>query len=162
MEGKCECGENRMDPKMEEILSKYEKDKSNLIQILNEVQEYYGYIPKHAQFSISEYLDLPMAEIYGVITFYSRFTLEPKGKYNIQVCLGTACYVKGSEKILDKLKEKLGIDVGEVTKDGKFSIEATRCIGACGLAPVFTVNGEVYGKATPELLEKVIDEYKNK
>lgn len=161
MEEKCCCGGNKKDPKMEEILSKYKQDKSNLIQILNEVQEHYGYIPKHAQLAISEYLDLPMAEIYGVITFYSRFTLKPKGKYNVAVCLGTACYVKGSEKILDKLKEKLGIDVGEVTKDGKFSIEATRCIGACGLAPVFTVNGEVYGKATPELLENVLADLMN-
>ena len=100
-----------------------------------------------------------MVDVYGVITFYSRFTLKPKGKYNVAVCLGTACFVKGSEKILDRLKEKLGIDVGETTPDGKFSIEATRCIGACGLAPVFTVNNEVYGKATPELLDKVIDEY---
>ena len=156
MSCKCNCGENHKDEKMEKILSKYEKDKSNLIQILNEVQESYGYIPKQAQLDISEYLDIPMAEIYGVITFYSRFSLEPKGKYNVAVCLGTACYVKGSEKILDKLKEKLGIDVGQTTPDGKFSIESTRCIGACGLAPVFTINGEVYGKATPELLEKVI------
>lgn len=156
----CKCGNNKNE--MEEILSKYQKDKSNLIQILNEVQEYYGYIPESAQLAISEYLNMPMAEIYGVITFYSRFTLKPKGKYNVAVCLGTACFVKGSEKILDKLKEKLGIDVGETTKDGKFSIEATRCIGACGLAPVFTVNGEVYGKATPELLDKVIDEYMTK
>ncbi len=88
-----------------------------------------------------------MAEVYGVITFYSRFSLKPKGKYNVSVCLGTACFVKGSEKILDRLKEKLKIDVGQTTPDGKFSIEATRCIGACGLAPVFTVNDEVYGKA---------------
>lgn len=162
MSCECNCGENHIDEKMEKILEKYEKDKSNLIQILNEVQENYGYIPKHAQLAISEYLKLTMAEIYGVITFYSRFSLKPKGKYNVAVCLGTACYVKGSEKILDKLKEKLGIDVGETTPDGKFSIEATRCIGACGLAPVFTVNDEVYGKATPELLDKVIDEYKAK
>ena len=161
MEKQCQCSEKRIDSGMEKILAKYNKDKSNLIQILNEVQVYYGYIPKHAQFAISEYLDLPMAEIYSVITFYSRFSLEPKGKYNVQVCLGTACYVKGSEKIMDKLKELLGIDVGQVTKDGKFSIEATRCIGACGLAPVFTVNGEVYGKATPEILEKVIRDIMN-
>ena len=111
---------------------------------------------------ISEYLNISMAEVYGVITFYSRFTLEPKGKYNVAVCLGTACFVKGSEKVLDKAKELLKIDVGKVTEDGKFSIEATRCIGACGLAPVFTVNEEVYGKATPELVEKVIKEYQNK
>jgi len=158
----CNCCGNGKDEKMQEILKKYAKDKSNLIQILNEVQEYYGYIPKSAQVEISEYLGLPMAEVYGVITFYSRFTLKPKGKYNVSVCLGTACFVKGSEKILDRLKEKLGIDVGETTPDGKFSIEATRCIGACGLAPVFTVNDEVYGKATPEMIDKVIEEYKNK
>ena len=158
----CNCCGNGKDEKMQEILKKYTKDKSNLIQILNEVQEYYGYIPKSAQVEISEYLSLPMAEVYGVITFYSRFTLKPKGKYNIAVCLGTACFVKGSEKVLDRVKEKLGIDVGETTPDGKFSIEATRCIGACGLAPVFTVNDEVYGKATPEMIDKVIDEYMNK
>ena len=150
------------DPKMEEILNQYKQTKDNLIQILNEVQEYYGYISEKSMAAISEYLSIPRAEIYGVVTFYSRFTLRPKGKYNISVCLGTACYVKGSEKVLDRLKEKLGIDVGETTPDGKFSIEATRCIGACGLAPVFTVNDEVYGNATPELMDKVLEEYQNK
>ena len=158
----CSCGNNPKDEEMNSILEKYSKDKSNLIQILNEVQENYGYIPKYSQISISEYLDIPLVEIYGVITFYARFTLKPKGKYNIAVCLGTACFVKGSEKVLDKAKEILKIDVGETTEDGKFSLEATRCIGACGLAPVFTVNEEVYGKATPELMEKVIAEYKNR
>lgn len=150
------------DPKMQEILQKYDKDKSNLIQILNEVQEYYGYVPEKSQLAISEYLSIPMAEIYGVVTFYSRFTLKPKGKYHIAVCLGTACFVKGSEKILDRVKERLGIDVGETTKDGKFSLEATRCVGACGLAPVFTVNGEVYGKATVKKLDEVLDGILNK
>ena len=158
----CNCGNNEKEETMNSILEKYSKDKSNLIQILNEVQEHYGYIPKSAQMAISEYLGIPLAEIYGVITFYARFTLKPKGKYNVAICLGTACFVKGSEKVLDKAKEILKIDVGETTKDGKFSLEATRCIGACGLAPVFTVNEEVYGKATPELIEKVIEEYKNK
>ena len=121
------------------------------------MQEHYGYIPQSAQEEISEYLGLTLAEIYGVITFYSRFTLKPKGKYNISVCLGTACFVKGSEKILDRLKQRLQIDVGQTTPDGKFSIEETRCVGACGLAPVFTVNGEVYGKATPKMLDEVLD-----
>lgn len=162
MSSKCKCGNDCKDEKIEKILSKYEKDKSNLIQILNEVQETYGYIPENIQLEVAKYLGMEMAEIYGVITFYARFTLKPKGKYNIAVCLGTACFVKGSEKILDKVKQKLGIDVGETTPDGKFSIEATRCIGACGLAPVFTVNDEVYGKATPELVDKVLDEYLNK
>lgn len=162
MSNKCKCGNDGKDEKIEKILSRYEKDKSNLIQILNEVQETYGYIPEDVQLEISKYLGIEMAEIYGVITFYARFTLKPKGKYNIAVCLGTACFVKGSEKVLDRVKQKLGIDVGQTTKDGKFSIEATRCIGACGLAPVFTVNDEVYGKATPELVDKVIDEYMSK
>ena len=152
---KCNC--NGEDPKLKEILQQYIRDKSNLIQILNDVQDYYGYIPEKAQKEISDYLSIPMAEIYGVITFYSRFTLKPKGKYHIAVCLGTACFVKGSEKILDRVKERLKIDVGETSKDGKYSLEATRCIGACGLAPVFTVNGEVYGKATVKLLDEVLD-----
>lgn len=153
----CKCGNCDKNCELKEILEKFEKDKSNLIQILNQVQEKYGYISQDAQKEISEYLDISMAEVYGVITFYSRFTLKPKGKYNIAVCLGTACFVKGSEKVLDKVKEVLKIDVGETTEDGLFSIEATRCVGACGLAPVFTVNDEVYGKATPEMVESVIN-----
>lgn len=150
-----------VDPKMTEILNKYKAVKDNLIQILNEVQDYYGYVPEKAQIAISEYLGMPMAEIYGVITFYSRFTLKPKGKYHIAVCLGTACFVKGSEKVLDRAKERLGIDVGETTADGKFSLEATRCVGACGLAPVFTVNEDVYGKATVKMMDEVLDKYMN-
>ena len=156
----CKCGNAKENSELKEILEKYEKDKSNLIQILNQVQEKYGYISQDAQKAISEYLDISMAEVYGVITFYSRFTLKPKGKYNIAVCLGTACFVKGSEKVLDKVKEILKIDVGQTTEDGLFSIEATRCVGACGLAPVFTVNDEVYGKATPEMVESVIKRIK--
>lgn len=143
---------------MEELLSQYKKEKDLLIMILNDVQEHYGYIPAEAQKKISEYLNIPMAEIYGVITFYSRFSLKPKGKYNISVCMGTACFVKGSQKILDRLLDRLKIEVGETTPDGKFSIEETRCVGACGLAPVFTVNGEVYGKATVQKLDQVLDE----
>ncbi len=162
MNEKCKCGNEYKDEKLEKILSKYEKNKSNLIQILSEVQENYGYIPENVQLEISKYLGIEMAEIYGVITFYSRFTLKPKGKYNIAVCLGTACFVKGSEKILDRIKQKLGIDVGQTTPDGRFSLEATRCIGACGLAPVFTVNDEVHGKATIDMVDKVLDEYMKK
>ena len=150
-----------IDPKLSEILNKYVQYKSNLIQILNEVQDYYGYVPEKAQVAISNYLNMPMAEIYGVVTFYSRFTLKPKGKYHIAVCLGTACFVKGSENVLERAKERLGIDVGETTADGKFSLEATRCIGACGLAPVFTVNEEVYGKATVKMMDEVLDKYMN-
>jgi len=165
MKDECKCcpgGEEKNIEDMKSLLSVYTNEKSNLIQILNKVQEKYGYIPEFAQLEISNYLNLPMAEIYGVITFYSRFTLKPKGEYSVAVCLGTACFVKGSEKLMDRLKEKLGIDAGQTTKDGKFSLEATRCIGACGLAPVFMVNDDVYGRATVETVDKVIEEYKAK
>ena len=158
----CNCGGEGEAEVLRKMLEKYTQDKSNLIQILNEVQEHYVYVPQHAQLAISEHLGLTMAEIYGVITFYARFTLKPKGKYNIAVCLGTACFVKGSEKIMDRLKDRLKIKPGETTPDGKFSIEETRCIGACGLAPVFTVNGEVYGKATVKMLDEVLDELEKK
>lgn len=153
----CNCNCNQKDKFMEELFNEYLPVKDNLIQMLNEVQEHYGYIPEKAQRDLSEFLNVPMAEIYGVITFYSRFTLKPKGKYNIAVCLGTACYVKGSQRIMDRLKERLKIEPGETTKDGLFSIEETRCVGACGLAPVFTVNGEVYGKATVKKLDEVLE-----
>lgn len=146
----------------EKIKEEYQPVKDNLIQILNEIQEHYGYIPKESQIKLSKFLKIPMAEIYGVITFYSRFTLKPKGTYSISVCLGTACYVKGSQKIMDRLLERLKIQPGETTKDGLFSIDATRCVGACGLAPVFTVNGEVYGKATVQKLDQVLDELETK
>lgn len=108
-EKSCKCIENKIVNETKEILNGYKQDKDNLIQILNEVQDKFGYIPQKAQAEISEYLHIPMAEIYGVITFYSRFTLKPKGKYSISVCMGTACFVKGSEKILERAKEKLGI-----------------------------------------------------
>jgi len=153
----CEYANKKIKSEMQEIMNKYVVQKDNLIQILNEVQEKYGYIPKQAQIEISNYLNIPMAEIFGVVTFYSRFTLEPKGEYNISVCLGTACFVKGSQKILDRLKERLEIDEGQTTKNGKFSIDTTRCVGACGIAPVFTVNEEVYGNATVKKLDEILD-----
>ena len=157
MEEKRNCVEHKLIKEMKEILEKHPKQKDSLIAILNEVQEKYGYIPQQSQMEISKYLDMPMAEIYGVITFYSRFTTAPKGKYNIAVCLGTACFVKGSQSILDRLKERLKISGGETTPDGKFSIDEVRCVGACGLAPVFMVNDEVYGKATVKMVDEVLD-----
>ena len=155
------CNSKMIEDFMNKIFETYLPVKDNLIQILNEVQDEYGYIPELAQKKISEFLKIPMAEIYGVITFYSRFTLEPKGKYTISVCLGTACYVKGSQKILDRAKERLKIEPGQVTPDGKFSIDDVRCVGACGLAPVFMVNDEVYGNATVKQFDEVIDKYMN-
>lgn len=163
MEEECtNCVEKQVKTQTDEILKKYEKVKDNLIQILNEVQDKFGYIPKVAMNEISEYLSISLAQIYGVITFYSRFTLKPKGKYAVSVCLGTACFVKGSQKILDRVKEKLEIEEGQTTQDGKFSLDTTRCVGACGLAPVFTINDEVYGKATIKKVDEVLDEYMKK
>ncbi len=143
---------------VKELEKTYKQEKDNLISMLEEVQEKFGFIPLEAQKELSEYLKIPMAEIYGVITFYSRFTLEPKGKHTISVCLGTACFVKGSKKIMDRLTDRLKIEPGQTTPDGLFSIDETRCVGACGLAPVFTVNGEVHGKATVQKLDQVLDE----
>ena len=114
-----ECENCQKDKELEKILYEYKEDKDNLIQILNDIQERYGFISTAAQMRVAEYLSIPFAEVYGVVTFYSRFTLKPKGKYNIAVCLGTACYVKGSEKILDRLKERLGINAGETPEDRK-------------------------------------------
>lgn len=152
-----ECSCNKKDEFLEELFQVYLPEKDNLIQMLNEIQEHYGYIPMNVQKELSEFLAIPMAEIYGVVTFYSRFSLEPQGKYKISVCLGTACFVKGSQKIMDRLTERLKIEPGQTTKDGRFTIDQTRCVGACGLAPVFTVNGEVYGKATVQKLDEVLD-----
>lgn len=151
------CSDKRVKEEVQEILVQFKQDKQNLITILNEVQEKYGYIPKIAQTEIADYLGMPLAEVYGVITFYSRFTLTPKGKYNVSICLGTACFVKGSKELIERAKQKLGIEEGQTTPDGLFSLDATRCVGACGLAPVFTVNNEVYGKATVKKLDEVID-----
>ena len=154
---KCDC-QGKKDLFLEKLFKEYLPEKDNLIQMLNEVQEHYGYVPMHVQKELSEFLNVPMAEIYGVVTFYSRFSLEPQGKYKISVCLGTACFVKGSQKIMDRLVDRLKIKEGETTKDGLFTIEQTRCVGACGLAPVFTVNGEVYGRASVQKLDQVLDE----
>ena len=154
---KCEkCGKE--DEFLKELFKEYKPVKDNLIQMLNEVQDHYGYVPKEVQKELADFLSIPLAEVYGVVTFYSRFSLEPQGKYKISVCLGTACFVKGSQKIMDRLTERLKIEAGQTTEDGLFTLDQTRCVGACGLAPVFTVNNEVYGKATVQKLDQVLDE----
>ena len=160
---KCEnCMDKKTREEVRKMLKNYSRDKDHLIKILEDVQEKLGYLPQVAQMEVADHLNMSLAEVYGVITFYSRFSTEPKGKYNISICLGTACFVKGSEKILDKAKQMLNIEEGHTTPVGKFSIDATRWIGACGLAPVFVVNDEVYGKDTPEKMEEVIKEYRAK
>ncbi len=148
-----------MKEQLEEIIVKYKDTPGALIPVLHEAQELYGYLPFEVQKIIADGLDIPVAKVYGVVTFYSQFSLTPKGKYRISVCLGTACYVKGAAEILDKLKERLSIDVGECTDDGLFSLDSCRCIGACSLAPVVTINEEVYGKLVPEDIDGIIDKY---
>ena len=156
----CEgCNGCKIDEKLERIAKKYKNVEGGIISALHEVQDTYGYISSTAQKYLSKELNVPMSEIYGIITFYSRFSLVPKGKYNIQVCMGTACYVKGSEKVLNRFKEKLGIKEGETTSDGKFSIESVRCIGACGLAPAIVINEEVYGKMDEKKVDELIEKY---
>lgn len=152
-------GTKEQEEKLLKVINEHKGQDGALIPVLHEAQNIYGYLPIEVQEMISDGLDVPMSEIYGVVTFYTQFTTNPKGKYNIAVCLGTACYVKGSGTILDKIKEKLGIDVGECTPDGKYSIEATRCIGACGLAPVLTINDEVYGRLEPDDVYAILEKY---
>ena len=147
--------------KLLEIIEAGKNTKGSLIRVLHDAQEVYGYLPIEVQKVIAEGLNIPLAEVYGVVTFYAQFSLKPKGEYRVSVCLGTACYVKGSDKLLEKIQEELGIEVGDCTEDGKFSIEACRCIGACGLAPVFTINDDVYGKKVPDDVPAIIAKYKN-
>lgn len=130
-----------------------------LMKALQKAQEIYGYLPQEIQIRIAETFDVPLSEIYGIATFYSQFNLYPRGEYKIGICLGTACYVKGSGDILERFKTKLGIEPGQTTADRKFTLEATRCIGCCGLAPVLTVNDEVYGKVTPDDVDKILAKY---
>ena len=156
----CEqCLEDR--EKLDEIILKHKDIPGALIPILHEAQNLYGYLPQEVLHHIAKGLNMPEAEVYGVATFYSQFSLTKKGKYKINVCLGTACYVKGAQDILDKFKLRLMIDAGECTDDGLFSLEACRCIGACGLAPVVTINGDVYGRMTPEKVDEILDKYES-
>ena len=145
--------------KLAKVIEEHKGQEGAAIPVLHEAQEIYGYLPIEVQKMVAEGLDIPLSEIYGIATFYARFTLNPKGKYQVSVCLGTACYVKGSNLVLEKVKEILGIDVGECTPDGKFSIDATRCIGACGLAPVMTVNDDVYGRLVVDDVEGILKKY---
>jgi NADP-reducing hydrogenase subunit HndA len=142
-----------------DAIAKTGGDHSLLLGVLQEAQSIYGYLPEEVQIVISQEMGIPLSEIYGVVTFYSQFTLNPKGKYDIQVCMGTACYVKGAGEILARIKELLSIDVGEITRDGVFSLGATRCIGACGLAPVIMINEDVYPKMTVEAVEETLRNY---
>ncbi|KYO68612.1 MULTISPECIES: NADH-quinone oxidoreductase subunit NuoE [Thermovenabulum] len=144
---------------VEELLKGYGRKKEELLQILRDVQNRFGFIPMKVQIKISEYLDIPLSEVYSIVTFYAFFSLKPKGKYRISVCKGTACYVRGSEKIIEKLTQYLKIQPGDTTDDGLFSIDIVRCLGACGLGPVMMINEDVYARLKPDDIPKIISKY---
>lgn len=152
-------GTAQQEAELMSVIAQHKDQDGALIPVLHQAQEIYGYLPIEVQTMIADGLGVPLAEVYGVVTFYTQFSLNPKGEYKIAVCLGTACYVKGSGDILEKFKELTGIDVDGCTPDGKFSLEATRCIGACGLAPVFTINEDVYGRVTADDIPAIFAKY---
>ena len=145
---------------LQEAIAKHKGERGAVMPVLQEAMNIFGYVPQDVQEMIADGLGTTLSEVYGVSTFYSQFSLEPKGEHVIGVCLGTACYVKGSQKVLDKLSEVLEIPVGGTTPDGRFTLEATRCLGACGLAPVMTVNEEVYGRLVPDDIPGIIAKYR--
>lgn len=145
--------------KIQEAISEHKGEQGALMPVLQKAQEVFGYVPLEVQEVIAEGLDVTLSEVYGVATFYSQFSLEPLGEYVIGVCLGTACYVKGAQKVLDKLSEELGVDPGKNTLDQRFTLQATRCLGACGLAPVMMINDEVYGRLAPEDIPDILAKY---
>ena len=145
---------------LEQYIDSLPTTKGELIRVLHKAQNIFGYLPEEVQIFVAKKLKVPTAKVFGVVTFYSFFTMEKKGEHDIAICLGTACYVRGAEKILDAITKEIGIGVGETTADGKFSITGLRCIGACGLAPVFTIGEKVYGRVTPDMVKDIIAEYK--
>ena len=145
---------------LDEVIAKHKGTPGALMPVLQEAQNIFGYVPMDVQQIIADGLGTTLAEVYGVATFYAQFSLEPKGQYVVGVCLGTACYVKGSQKVLDKLAEELDVPVGKTTADGMFTLNATRCLGACGLAPVMMINDEVYGRLVPEDIPGIVAKYR--
>ncbi len=145
---------------LQEAIERHKGEQGALMPVLQEAQNIFGYVPMDVQEIIADGLGTTLAEVYGVATFYAQFSLEPMGQYVVGVCLGTACYVKGSQKVLDKLSEVLRIPVGKTTEDGRITLNATRCLGACGLAPVMMVNDEVYGRLTPDQVPDIIAKYR--
>jgi len=145
--------------KIQEICASFNRDPQELINILHSCQGHFGYLPAEVQEVISSEIGIPVSKIYGVVTFYSFFTMTPKGKHPISICMGTACYVRGAEKVLEEFKKELNIQVGQTTADGKFSLSSLRCVGACGLAPVVLVGDKTYGRVAPDDVKKILKEY---
>ena len=158
----CDCKRLGTDEQVNEFNALLENNQGNsggVMEVLQKTQGIFGYIPEETVKMIADTLKIAESEVFGVITFYSQFSLTPKAKYNIDVCLGTACFVLGAQDVLDKILAKLGVRVGEMTKDGKWIVTSCRCLGCCGLAPAITINGEVYGKLKPEDVDKIIDSF---
>jgi NADH-quinone oxidoreductase subunit E/NADP-reducing hydrogenase subunit HndA len=145
--------------KLAEVCKSFNNEPGELINVLHKAQEIFGYLPSEVQEVIAHELKVPVAKVYGVVTFYSFFTMTPKGKFPISICTGTACYVRGAEKVLDEFKKELKIQVGETTADGKFSLSCLRCVGACGLAPVVLIGEKTYGRVAPDDVKQIIKEY---
>ncbi|MGD2034123.1 MAG: NAD(P)H-dependent oxidoreductase subunit E [Bacteroidales bacterium] len=155
---KVELRKDQIDT-IREICKSFNHDGGELINVLHKTQGTFGYLPAEVQEVIANELNVPVAKVYGVVTFYSFFTMIPKGKHPISICTGTACYVRGAEKVLEEFKKELKVEVGETTDDGKFSISCLRCVGACGLAPVVLVGDKTYGRVAPEMVKDIIAEY---
>lgn len=152
-------GTPEQEKQLAEVIAELKDTRGCLMPVMQKAQDIYGYLPIEVQKMIAEGLGIPLSKVYGVATFYAQFSLTPKGKHRVNVCLGTACYVKGADKVLEAIENKLGIKSGECTEDGMFSIDATRCVGACGLAPVILIDEDVYGKVEPEMVDAIIEKY---
>lgn len=145
--------------KIKVICAEFNNEQGELINVLHKVQHEFGYLPEEVQEIVAEGLNMPVAKVFGVVSFYTFFSMTPRGKYPISVCLGTACYVRGAEAILEEFKKELHIEVGEVTADGKFSLNCLRCVGACGLAPVAVIGERTYGRVTADMIKNILKEY---
>lgn len=155
-------GTPEQEAKLQKVIDEHRGQPGATMPVLQAAQEIFGYLPEEVQIKVAEGLDIPLEEVYGVASFYAQFTLNPKGKYQISCCLGTACYVKGAADVLAAVEENLGIKTGSITPDGLFSLDSCRCIGACGLAPVMMINDDVYGRLTPDQIGPILDKYREK
>lgn len=155
----CRVLDGELSLKLDEIISRYRGQPTGLIQVLHLAQEIVGYVPREVQERVADGLDVPLSDVYGVVSFYTLFSLKPKGRYKISVCAGTACYVRGTAQIVECLEQELGIKPGDTTDDGKFSVEVVRCLGACGLGPVMMINEDVHGRLEPESIPQILAQY---
>lgn len=160
MAGEC-CNDNALYTRLKEVIDEKKNLEQPLIEILREAQEIFGYLPEEVQLFIAEELNIPLSEVYGVVTFYNFFSMTPQGKYVVNVCTGTACYVKGAPRLLQMLSDELGIELGETTEDKLFTLSSVRCVGACSLAPVFVIGEETYGRIeNRDKLKEILEKYR--